>query len=267
MAGSSPILIVEDLAIGRPEGSGFKNQVEGLSLTLVPGEKFALVGESGSGKTLTACALTGLLPSPWTVTAGRILFDGREVPPWDDTHWARLRGRSLLLLFQSPLTALNPVLKIGRQISEALTEPFGWDRTTADNLAASLLDRVGIPPIMARRYPGQLSGGMRQRVLLALALGLRPRLLIADEPFTGLDPLRRGEILNLLEKLHRDSQSALFLISHDLRLVSRWADKVAILAGGRVVESAPTAELLASPRHPYTRELVQSLRTLEQSLA
>ncbi len=199
MAGKVSLLQVEGLTIGRPEGPGYRLQVEGFGLTLDPGEKFALVGESGSGKSLTAGALAGLLPAPWTVTSGRMMFDGREIGFRDEASWVRLRGRSVLLLFQSPLSALNPVIQIGCQVSEALSQHFGWDRTTARNTAASLLDRVGISPVMAHRFPGELSGGMRQRVLLALALGLRPRLLIADEPFTGLDPLRCREILDLLE--------------------------------------------------------------------
>jgi len=266
MGCDAPLLIVEGLTIGRPNGPGYIFQVKDFSLTLSPGEKFALVGESGSGKTLTADALVGLLPAPWLVTSGRVVFDGREVGPQDGVSWDQLRGRSLMLLFQSPLTALDPVQKIGRQISEALSQHFGYDRTTAGNLTRSLLDRVGIPPVMAFRFPEELSGGMRQRVLLALALGLRPRVLIADEPFTGLDPLRRREILDLLDKLRLESKTALFIISHDLRLVSRWADKVAILNRGREVESGPTSELLRDPRHPYTRQLVQSQRTLEQAL-
>jgi ABC-type glutathione transport system ATPase component len=266
MAGKVPLLQVEGLTIGRPEGPGYRLQVEGFGLTLDPGEKFALVGESGSGKSLTAGALAGLLPAPWTVTSGRMVFDGREIGFQDEASWVRLRGRSVLLLFQSPLNTLNPVLKIGRQIDEALIHHFGWDGTTANNLTASLFDQVGIPPVMARRYPGEISGGMRQRVLLALALGLRPRILIADEPFTGLDVLRQGEIVELLEKLRLESDTAMLIISHDLRLVSRWADRVAILYGGRLVESAATHALLEAPRHPYTKELVNSLKTLEHAL-
>jgi ABC-type glutathione transport system ATPase component len=266
MAHEAPLLRVQGLTIGRPEGAGFRFQVEDFSLTLAAGEKFALVGESGSGKTLTAGALVGLLPAPWSVTSGRIVFDGREIGPGDEAAWARLRGRSLLMLFQSPLKALNPVLKVGRQISETLIYHFGWDRTTARDRTGFLLAQVGIPPDQAHRYPGELSGGMRQRVLIALALGLRPRLLIADEPFTGLDSRRRGEVLDLLEQMRLEYGTALFVISHDLRLVSRWADRVAIMTSGRVVEAGPTADLLREPGQEYTRQLVRSLRTLEQAL-
>lgn len=262
----APLLQVEGLTVGRPEGAGFRVQVEDFSLSLAAGEKIALVGESGSGKTLTGQALAGLLPPPWAVASGRIVFDGREIGPGDEAAWARLRGRSLLLLFQSPLKALNPVLKVGRQISETLIYHFGWDRTTARDRMGFLLAQVGIPPDQAHCYPGELSGGMRQRVLIALALGLRPRLLIADEPFSGLDTRRQREILDLLEQMRLEYGTALFVISHDLRLVSHWADRVAIMTSGRVVESGPASDLLREPRHPYARQLVQSLRTLEQAL-
>ncbi len=266
MGPETPLLLVEGLNIGRPEGTGFGFQVEDFSLEIHAGEKFALVGESGSGKTLTGQTLAGLLPPPWAVISGRIVFDGREIRPNDEAAWGRLRGRSLMVVFQSPLKALNPVLQVGRQISEALIYHFGWDRTTARDRTGLLLEQVGIPPDQAHRYPGELSGGMRQRVMIALALGLRPRLLIADEPFTGLDARRQGEILSLLEQLRLEFGTALFVISHDLRLVSRWADRVAIMKSGRVVESGPTACLLREPGQEYTRQLVRSLRTLEQAL-
>lgn len=260
------LLAVEGLTIGYAEKNRIRNLVRKVSFSLDKGELMALVGESGSGKTLTAWALSGLLPPPLEVTAGKIIFQGKEIEPNSPRSWRGLLGHSVLYLFQSPMAALNPTQKIGRQISEALEERYGWDRREARNQAAALLDEVGILPDKAACYPSELSGGMRQRVLLALALGLRPRLLIADEPFTGLDAVYQREILGLLEKLRTLQGTAILVISHDLRLVASWVDRVAVMVQGAVVEETSGQNLFRSARQPYTRSLVEAVIRLEKSL-
>ena len=260
------LLAVEGLTIGYQEKIQIRNLVQKVSFSLDRGEIMALVGESGSGKTLTAWALSGLLVPPLEVTEGKIIYNGKEMKPDDSRSWNGLRGQSILYLFQSPLAALNPTLKVGRQISEALEERYGWDKREARNQAAALLDEVGIPPNKTASYPSELSGGMRQRVLLALALGLRPQLLIADEPFTGLDTVHQRENLGLLEKLRHLQGTAILVISHDLRLVASWADRVAVMVQGTVVEETTGQDLFRSARHPYTSSLVENLIRLEKSL-
>ncbi|MFH0787382.1 MAG: ABC transporter ATP-binding protein [Pseudomonadota bacterium] len=261
------LLTIEGLTIAYREKNQIRNLVQRVSFSLDSGKILALVGESGSGKTLTGWALSGLLPPPLEVTGGRIIFQEKAIEPNSPKSWRSLRGSSVLYLFQSPMAALNPTLKIGRQISEALEERYGWDKREARNQAAALLDEVGISPNKAGNYPLELSGGMRQRVLLALALGLRPQLLIADEPFTGLDAVHQREILDLLEKLRRLQGTAILVISHDLRLVASWADRVAVMVKGEVVENITGPKLFQSPGHPYTRSLIKNLTLLEKSLS
>jgi ABC-type dipeptide/oligopeptide/nickel transport system ATPase component len=260
------LIEVNKLSIGFHKKSMINNLVHDVSFSIPSGQIMGLVGESGSGKTLIANALSGLLPPPLGRTGGKILFKGKEItfehPSQDD---GGLRGTGIFFLFQSPLAALNPTLKIGRQIGETLKEHFKLDRKTAMNQVAFLLESVGIPANKSGSYPFELSGGLRQRVLIALALGLKPRLLIADEPFTGLDAVHEKEVLDLLEKLHIEG-TAILIISHDLRLIADWADRVAVLVEGSLVEETSGHDLIKAARHLYTRSLVQNMIRLEKAL-
>jgi ABC-type dipeptide/oligopeptide/nickel transport system ATPase component len=260
------LLEVNKLSIGFNKKNIINNLVRDVSFSIPSGQVLGLVGESGSGKTLIASALSGLIPPPLTRTGGKILYQGREIK-FEHAHQDDddPRGRGIFLLFQSPLAALNPTLKIGRQIGETLKEHFKLDRKTAMNQVAFLLESVGIPANKSDSYPYELSGGMRQRVLIALALGLKPGLLIADEPFTGLDAMHEKEILDLLERLHLEGMSIL-IISHDLRLIADWADRVAVLVEGALVEETAGHDLIRTARHPYTRSLVENMVRLEKAL-
>jgi ABC-type dipeptide/oligopeptide/nickel transport system ATPase component len=259
------LLEVDKLTVGFKLRKENYDLIREVSFCIQSGEIMGLVGESGSGKTLTASALSGLLPPPLEQTGGRIIFQGKEIISGSGRQWEALRGSNIFYLFQSPLAALNPTLKVGRQIGEALKEHFNLGRKTSMNQTASLLEEVGIPSNKAGGYPFELSGGMRQRVLIALALGLHPRLLIADEPFSGLDGVHEKEILDLLEKLHCRG-TAILVISHDLRLIAGWADRVAVMVNGVVVEEISGNALFQEARHPYTQSLVESMIRLEKAL-
>ena len=260
------LLEVNKLSIGFQKRNCIYDLVRNISFSIQSGEVMGLVGESGSGKTLTANALCGLLAPPLKQTNGKIIFQGKEITLGQTRQWEPLRGPGIFFLFQSPLAALNPTLKVGQQIGEALKEHFKLDNKSSMKQANSLLEEVGIPPNKSGSYPHELSGGMRQRILIALALGLHPKLLIADEPFTGLDPIRQKEILDLLEKLNRRWETAILVISHDLRLVSSWADRVAVMVRGALVEEIGRDDLLGMAQHPYTRSLVENMIRLEKAL-
>jgi ABC-type dipeptide/oligopeptide/nickel transport system ATPase component len=260
------LLEVKRLSIGFHKKNMINNLVRDVSFSIPSGQIMGLVGESGSGKTLIASALSGLIPPPLTRTGGKIIFKGKEIkfePALQED--GGLRGTGIFLLFQSPLAALNPTMKIGWQIGETLKEHFKLDRKTAMNQAGFLLESVGLPANKSGSYPFELSGGMRQRVLIALALGLKPGLLIADEPFTGLDAMHEKEIIDLLERLHLEG-TAILIISHDLRLIADWADRVAVLVEGALVEETAGHDLIRTARHPYTRSLVESMIRLEKAL-
>lgn len=242
---------------------GDRRVVDGVTFSLGAGERLGLIGESGSGKTLTALALAGLLP-PEARAAGSVRLDGEEILGRPERHLARLRGDAIGFVFQEPLTALNPLMRIGSQIAEPLRIHRGLSRRAARAAAADLAARVGLPdPERAvRAYPHQLSGGQRQRVGIAIALACRPALLIADEPTTALDVTVQAEILGLLTGLVREEGSALLFISHDLPVVARVAERVAVMRNGRVVEEGATLDVLRSPREPYTRQLVAAARAV-----
>ncbi|MGB4599476.1 MAG: ABC transporter ATP-binding protein [Trichlorobacter sp.] len=241
--------------------TGMVRAVQEVSLSVERGQTVALVGESGSGKSITARSIMGLLPPAARIVAGSIRFEGQELVDLPAEQRRALRGSRMAMVFQEPMTSLNPVLRIGEQLSEPLQLHRGMDRKTAAIEAAHLLHQVGIsdPGLRLRDYPHQLSGGQRQRVMIAMALACNPALLIADEPTTALDVTIQVQILELIDRLQADQGLALLLITHDLGIVAERADQVHVMYAGRIVESSPTRELLASPAHPYTVGLLASL--------
>jgi len=254
------LLAVDDLHVAFPTPAGAAYAVDGVSLRLDAGQTLGLVGESGCGKTLTALALLRLVPPPGRV-AGRIAFAGRDLLGLDEPAMRAVRGAEIGMVFQEPMTALNPVLTIGAQIAEAVELHATRGRRAAWARAVEMLRLVEIadPERRAAAYPHQLSGGMRQRALLAMALAARPKLLIADEPTTALDVTIQAQILDLLGRLQRELSMALLLVTHDLGVVAERADRVAIMYAGRIVESGAAAAVLGTPRHPYTRGLLASI--------
>jgi microcin C transport system ATP-binding protein len=232
--------------------------VDGLHLSLMPGERLALVGESGSGKTVSALSILGLLTD--VERKGEILWKGEDLAKASDARMRQIRGREIALVFQEPMTALNPLLTVGRQVGEVLETHEGLTVAQAQARAVELLDRVGLddPERRARAYPHQLSGGQRQRVLIAMALACRPALLIADEPTTALDVSLRQQVLDLLADLQREEGMAILLITHDLPMVRRFAQRVCVMQTGRVVEQGAVEEVFRKPTHPYTQRLIQS---------
>jgi oligopeptide/dipeptide ABC transporter ATP-binding protein len=253
------LLEVYGLTAGFPAGDHWVAAVDDVSFRIGRGESLALVGESGSGKTLTASCLVRLVPPPGRILGGSIRFEDRELRDLPEREMTRVRGARIGFVFQEPLAALNPVMTIGRQIEEvlrahALTSPVPRAR------ALELLEEVRMddPARRLDEYPHQLSGGLRQRALIAIALACRPALLIADEPTTALDVTLQAELLDLLKRLRENYALALLFITHDLAVVSRDVDRVAVMYAGRIVEEGPAANVLASPRHPYTRGLIRS---------
>jgi len=250
------LLEIEDLRVE----FGAAAPVDGVSLALDAGRTLGLVGESGCGKTLTALAVMRLVPPPGHVGAGRIRFDGRDLLALDERAMRATRGRAIGMVFQEPMAALNPVLAVGAQIAEAAAV-HGAGRAAARARALEMLRLVEIadPERRADAYPHQLSGGMRQRVMLAMALACEPRMLIADEPTTALDVTIQAQVLDLLAALQRRLGMAVLLVTHDLGVVAERADDIAIMYAGRIVETGAAADVLAAPLHPYTRGLLASL--------
>jgi oligopeptide/dipeptide ABC transporter ATP-binding protein len=240
---------------------GTVTAVDGLSLAVAPGEIAGLVGESGCGKSLTALSVMGLLPPPGRVAGGRILFEGRDLLSLPSRQMRGLRGREISMIFQEPMTSLNPVFTVGRQIAEEITAHEPVSRAAAWQRAVEMLTRVGIPEpaSRARAYPHQLSGGMRQRVMIAMALALSPKLLIADEPTTALDVTIQAQILQLMRDLQQETGAAVLLITHNLAVVAQTCSRVMVMYTGRLVEDAPVDELFDHPLHPYTRGLLACL--------
>ena len=253
----APLLDIADLSVSFA-GITVVNKV---ALSVRQGEVLAVVGESGCGKSVTAQATMGLLPSVARVTAERIDLNGESLLGASERRLQSLRGSVMSMIFQEPMTALNPVLTIGRQIGETLVRHGIATGAAARTRAAELLSRVGIPSPREKldEYPHQLSGGMRQRVMIAIAIACNPKLLFADEPTTALDVTIQAQILELLRELQQEYRMGIVLISHDLGVVSSFADRVAVMYAGRVVEDAPAADLFARPAHPYTRGLLDSL--------
>ncbi|WP_116113148.1 ABC transporter ATP-binding protein [Amycolatopsis ruanii] len=260
------LLQVRDLSVVfSRKGTRPFTAVDGVSFDVEPGRTVGLVGESGSGKSVTALAIMGLLPKRGAKVTGEVRFEDTDLLRLSDRQLRDRRGRDLGMVFQDPLSSLNPVIPIGLQITEVLERHRKMDRKQARVEAVDLLDRVGIPDPNRRlsEYPHQLSGGMRQRALIAIALACRPRLLIADEPTTALDVTIQAQILALLSELVRDTGTALIMITHDLGVVAGLCDEVNVMYGGRVVERAERHALFASARHPYTHGLLASIPRLD----
>jgi oligopeptide transport system ATP-binding protein len=260
-----PILTVEDLHVRFGTSRGPVYAVNGISFDIAPGETLGIVGESGCGKSVTSLALLGILARNGRVTQGRAMFDGRDLLTLDDEQLRTIRGREIAMIFQDPMTSLNPVLTIGRQIREALETHFGMDRDQADRRSTELLDQVGIPSAKVRLkdYPHQFSGGMRQRAMIAMALACEPKLLIADEPTTALDVTIQAQILELLRSLVAERDTALILITHDLGVVAGMCERVNVMYAGMFMETGTADALFARPRHPYTLGLLQSVPRLD----
>jgi oligopeptide/dipeptide ABC transporter ATP-binding protein len=255
-----PALSVREVRVTVRTRSGPLPILRGVSFDVNAGETLAVVGESGSGKSLTALAIAGLLPAGAAVTGGEALLDGRDLLALPESARRATRGREIGMVYQDPMTSLNPVMRVGTQVAEALTA-HGWSRRAARERAVEVLAEVGLPSPsrLARLYPHQLSGGMRQRVLIAAALAPRPSVLIADEPTTALDVTIQQQILDLVARLREEYGLAVVWITHDLGVVARIADHVAVMYAGRVVERATCARLFTTPHHPYTDGLLRSI--------
>ncbi|HWK45840.1 MAG TPA: ABC transporter ATP-binding protein [Stellaceae bacterium] len=262
-AATTPLLVVEDLSIEFPTERGVLRAVRGISYEIAAGRTLGVVGESGCGKSMTALAVMGLVPSHGAV-GGHIRFMGTDLAGLGEAAYRRLRGSRIAMIFQEPMTALNPVIPVGDQIGEVMQLHQGLSRTAARKEAVRLLDDVGIPSPAARAadYPHQLSGGMRQRAVIAMALAGDPALLIADEPTTALDVTIQAQILELMLELQDRTGMAIQFISHNLGVVSELADEIIVMYAGRVVERATAADLFATPLHPYTRGLIATLPDL-----
>ena len=264
---SDPLLSVRDLAVSFEGEDGVTRAVDGVSLDLAPGEILALVGESGCGKSVTALSLMGLLGAPNAVTTGSARYGDSELIGASDDTLRKLRGEELAMVFQDPLSSLNPVLRVGDQIAEQILAHREVSRADARARAIELLDRVGIPEPQQRAdsYPHELSGGMRQRVMIAMALVLDPEILIADEPTTALDVTVQAQILDLVRELQAEHGTAVVLITHDLGVIAETADEVAVMYAGRVAELGPLTGVIDGAEHPYTWGLLQSLPSAEAS--
>jgi oligopeptide/dipeptide ABC transporter ATP-binding protein len=256
----SALLEVDGLRVKLPTPTGFATVVDGVDYQVEQAQVFGVAGESGSGKTISMLALLGLLPSG-SVVEGRASFGGKDLLRLRNRELRAVSGREIGMVFQDPMTSLHPMLSIGRQLTDHVRRHLGLDREAAARHAAELLEQVRIPdPASAlRSYPHQFSGGMRQRIAIAIALACGPRLLIADEPTTALDVTVQAGILRLLDELRRERELSVILITHDLAVMSSIADRVSILYAGRVVESGARSEVLRHPRHPYTRALLDAL--------
>ncbi len=257
-----PLLDIRNLSVTFGDGPQTVTAIDRLSLTVDRGETVCLVGESGCGKSLTALSILGLVPRPsGKIAGGEIQFDGRDLVKLPERDLRTIRGRRIAMIFQEPMTSLNPVLTVGRQITEVLELHLRMNRKESRTRAVDLLAKVGIPAPQVRidEYPHQMSGGMRQRVMIAMALACSPDLLIADEPTTALDVTIQAQILELIRSLKTELKMGTLLITHDMGVVAEMADRVAVMYSGRKVEEAPVRALFAEPGHPYTRGLLSSI--------
>ncbi len=260
-----PLLVVDGLEVRFWTSRGIVHAVNGVSFDIAPGETLGIVGESGCGKSVTSLALLGILPRAGRVTAGSARFDGNELTTMNDSQLRRIRGRQIAMIFQDPMTSLNPVLTVGRQLREPLETHLGLNQKEATARAAELLDQVGIPSARQRLkdYPHQFSGGMRQRAMIAMALACEPKLLIADEPTTALDVTIQAQILDLLRELVSERDTALIMITHDLGVVAGICERVKVMYAGTFVESGSADQIFGHPRHPYTLGLLESVPRLD----
>jgi oligopeptide/dipeptide ABC transporter ATP-binding protein len=264
----TPVLQVEDLSIGFDNDDGLVRVVEDINFTVHRGKTLSLVGESGCGKSLTAFAILQLLPPFGKILSGSVKFHGRELVGLSDEQMQKVRGGDISMIFQEPMSALNPVFQIGTQIAEALVLHKNMEQDEALEQAVQMLEAVGIPDPASRanNYPHQLSGGMRQRVMIAMALACEPEILIADEPTTALDVTIQAQILDLMHDLQEKFDTAILFISHDFGVVSRMADEIAVMYAGRVIEHGSSADILLQSRHPYTQALLQTTPRMDKSL-
>jgi len=258
------LLAVEGLRVEFPTRQGTLVAVDGVSLTIAPGEVLGVVGESGAGKSLAGAAVIGLIDPPGRIGAGEIRLDGRRIDNLPPEALRRIRGREIGAVFQDPLTSLNPLYTIGQQLVETITTHLDLTPAAARARALELLGEVGItaPKRRFNHYPHQFSGGMRQRVVIALALAAKPKLIIADEPTTALDVSIQAQIISLLKGLCRDHGTAVMLITHDMGVIAETADRVAVMYAGRIVEVGPVADVIHRPQHPYTHGLMGSIPTI-----
>ena len=262
-----PLLEVRDLHTEFRTGAGLVRAVNGVSYTVDPGETVAVVGESGSGKSVGALSILRLIPDPpGKVVGGQVIFGGRDIMKFSAAEMRKVRGGEIGMVFQEPMTSLNPVLSIGRQITEMIEQHRGTERVAAEKRAEELLGLVGIAEAKRRlrQYPHQLSGGMRQRVMIAIALACEPKLIIADETTTALDVTIQAQILELMQRLTHQLGVALIVITHNLGIVARYAHRVNVMYAGRIVESGPAAAIYHNPHHPYTMALLKSVPRLDR---
>ena len=261
-----PLLEVKDLKTHFFTREGVVQAVDGVSFDVEKGKVLGIVGESGCGKSVTALSIMGLIPKPPAkIVGGEVLFEGKDITQLDDKQMQNVRGRQVAMIFQDPMTSLNPTLKIRTQITETLDRHYGMSKDEARKRAVELLEEVRIPRATERLddYPHRFSGGMRQRVMIAIALSCNPKLLIADEPTTALDVTIQAQILDLLDELRREHEMAMILITHDMGVVAETADDIAVMYAGQIVEYTDSLELFDHPEHPYTQAMLGALPQLE----
>jgi oligopeptide transport system ATP-binding protein len=261
------VLEIKDLKTHFYTGDGVVKAVDGVSYTVHEGEIVGVVGESGSGKSVTALSVMRLIPwPPGKIEGGEVLLNGEDVLKMDSDDFLKVRGAKIAMVFQEPMTSLNPVLTIGQQIMETVETHKGMDREAARKRAGDLLEMVGIPDARNRLddYPHQFSGGMRQRVMIAIGLSCEPQLLIADEPTTALDVTIQAQILELIQRLNQELGTSVIIITHNLGVVARYADWINVMYAGRIIESGPAEEIFKNPRHPYTIGLLASVPRLDE---
>src|SRR5499427_3802083 len=264
MSGAEPLLAVEGLRVDFPTRHGTLHAVNGISFAIAPGEVLGVVGESGAGKSVTGSAVIGLIDPPGRIAGGEIRLGGRRIDNLAEEAMRRIRGREIGAVFQDPLTSLNPLYTVGRQLVETMRTHLPLSASQARAQAVALLEEVGIPAAARRidHYPHQFSGGMRQRVVIALALAAKPRLIIADEPTTALDVSIQAQIIQLLKRLCREHGTAVMLVTHDMGVIAETADRVAVMYAGRIVEIGPVRHVVQHPHHPYTKGLMGAIPTL-----
>jgi len=262
---SQPVLQVKDLIVEFPQRRGILRALDGVSLSVEPGEILGLVGESGAGKSMTGSAVIGLLDPPGRITSGEVWVRGRRIDGLAEAEMRQVRGREIGAVFQDPLTALNPLYTVGQQLIETIQTHLGLGAAQARKEAIALLNETGIPAAEQRidQYPHQFSGGMRQRVVIALALCAQPQLVVADEPTTALDVSIQAQIIGLLKRVCKERGAAVLLITHDMGVIAETCDRVAVMYSGRVVEEGPVAQVIRVPRHPYTSGLMAAIPDID----
>jgi oligopeptide transport system ATP-binding protein len=260
-----PLLEVHDLKTVFPTRDGVVKAVDGVSFRLDPGETLGIVGESGSGKSVTALSIMRLLQRPGKIVGGKVMYSGRDLTQVSEGEMRDIRGQEIAMIFQDPMTSLNPVFRTGWQVAEPVRLHQGMDKGRAMQVAVDMLEKVGIPSpeSRARDYPHQFSGGMRQRAMIAMGLTTLPKVLIADEPTTALDVTIQAQILQLLRDVNRDFGTATILITHNLGVVAGMCERIMVMYAGRIVESGPTVDVFANPKHPYTWSLLRSIPRLD----